>query len=69
VAMLNWKDPLKYIFLFPTASLGGSGLMGKILLIYIQLNFTPNTLGCYGLIIISGVWLAQPARLGMFRIG
>jgi len=24
-------------------------LMGKILLISLKLNFTPNTLGCYGL--------------------
>ena len=24
--------------------------MEKILLIYVKLNFTPNTLGCYGLI-------------------
>jgi len=34
--------------------------MGKILQIFLKLNFTPNTFGCYGLILAKKIkWNAE----------
>jgi len=42
-------------------------LMGKILSIALKLNFTPNTLGCYGLTVTGPIPVSKSRRISFER--